>query len=85
MEIDAAIWSKEQAMVRAETAQIRVEEIHCVGCENTIRTGLSAVRGVRQVDPSAATNTVNVVYDLGKTSRAQVREHLADLGFTPVD
>jgi copper chaperone CopZ len=41
----------------------QVQEIHCGACEAAIRKSLSRMDGVRIVQPDAATNRVEVVYD----------------------
>jgi copper chaperone CopZ len=63
---------------------ITVAEIHCAGCENTIRAALSRVQGVRSVQPDHRTNQVKIAYDEARTGETSVRETLAGLGFDPV-
>ncbi len=65
-------------------ATITVGEIHCGGCENTIRTALSRVEGVRSVQPDHRTNQVKIAYDEARTDEGSLREILAGLGFDPV-
>ncbi len=66
------------------TVTITVSEIHCGGCENTIRTALSRVEGVRSVQPDHRTNQVTIAYDKARTDENGLREVLAGLGFDPV-
>ncbi|GEM_PF-4709326 len=54
------------------------------GCENTIRTALSRVEGVRSVQPDHRTNQVKIAYDEARTDEGSLREILAGLGFDPV-
>jgi copper chaperone CopZ len=42
------------------TITIGVREIHCGGCENTIRVALSRLEGVRSVEPGHRTNRVRI-------------------------
>lgn len=65
------------------TATITVAQIHCGGCENTIRTALSRIDGVRTVQPSQRTNQVRVSYDETVVAETNLREHLSQLGFEP--
>lgn len=67
------------------TATITVAQIHCGGCENTIRTALSRLDGVRTVQPSQRTNQVRVAYDKTVVGETDLRAHLSELGFEPTD
>lgn len=67
------------------TMTITVQEIHCAGCENTIRRALGAQDGVRRVKASADTDTVEIAYDEQIVSEDDLRVHLADIGYPPVD
>jgi copper chaperone len=65
------------------TTTITVQQIHCEGCENTIRTALGAVEGIRRVNPDAKTDTVAVAYDEKVVNEDTIRRHLADIGYQP--
>lgn len=65
------------------TATIKVGEIHCGACENTIRTALSRLEGVRSVRPSQDDNQVRVSYDEALVSEDDLRARLADIGYEP--
>ncbi|HCU95222.1 MAG TPA: hypothetical protein DHU96_21935 [Actinobacteria bacterium] len=71
---------KEATMI---TVTIPVREIHCGGCENTIRVALSRMEGVRGVEPDHRTNQVRVSYDEARVGEVGLREALAALGFEP--
>ncbi|MEX2655628.1 MAG: heavy-metal-associated domain-containing protein [Acidimicrobiia bacterium] len=62
-----------------------VEDIHCKGCETTIRTLVGDVAGVQQVDPDHRTNQVVVMYDEAQVDDITIRDVLADAGFSPRD
>ncbi|HEV3402241.1 MAG TPA: heavy-metal-associated domain-containing protein [Acidimicrobiales bacterium] len=66
------------------TTTFKVAEIHCGGCENTIRTALSGVPGVTLVVPSAERNDVKVSYDDTKVTEEQLRVRLGEAGYEPV-
>jgi copper chaperone CopZ len=65
------------------TITILVREIHCGGCEKTIRIALSRVEGVCGVQPDHRTNRVRISFDEARVSDAGLREVLAGLGFEP--
>lgn len=58
------------------SATIAVKEIHRASCENTIRTALGRLDGVRSVRPDAARNDVRVSYDKAKLDEAALRRRL---------
>lgn len=60
-----------------------VADIHCGGCEATIRTLLSDVEGVHDVQPDHQTNEVVVSYDETILDDDAIRESLANTGFPP--
>lgn len=63
---------------------IKVKEIHCSSCENTIRTALARLDGVRAVRPEHARNDVRVTYDEAQVDEARLRQALVELGYEPV-
>ena len=62
----------------------QVQEIHCGACEDAIRKSLSRLDGVRIVEPDAATNRVEVVYDDTATGPGAIAERLATAGYPVV-
>lgn len=66
------------------TRTLRVGEIHCANCENTIRTTLSRLPGVSVVVPSADTNDVKVSFDDTKVTEDELRARLEEIGFEAV-
>lgn len=67
------------------TTTFKVAEIHCDGCENTIRTALSGVPGVTLVVPSAERNDVKVSFDDTQVTEEQLRARLGEAGYEPVN
>lgn len=65
------------------TVTITVREIHCAACENTIRTALSRLDGVRSVRPDQRTSQVRISYDETAVGEDKLRTRLADLGYDP--
>ena len=66
------------------TATIKVREIHCAACENTIRAALSRLDGVRSVRPHQQTNEVRVSFNEAAVGEDELRARLTDLGYEPV-
>jgi copper chaperone CopZ len=66
------------------TTTFKVAEIHCAGCENTIRTALSGLSGVTLVVPSADRNDVKVSFDETRVTEEELRARLAEAGYEPV-
>ncbi len=66
------------------TTTFKVAEIHCAGCENTIRTALSGVPGVSLVVPSSERNDVKVSFDDTKVTEEELRARLSEAGYEPV-
>jgi copper chaperone CopZ len=67
--------------VRSGTYQ--VSDIHCRGCEATIRTLIGDIEGVGDVQPDHHTNQVVVSYDETVLDDDAIREALANTGFPP--
>ena len=65
------------------TSTFTVDDIHCGGCEQMIRTLVGDVTGVEQVDPDHRTNQVAVTYDESQVDDTAIREALANTGFRP--
>jgi len=65
------------------TGTYTVDDIHCGGCERTIRTLVGDVAGVQRVEPDHRTNQVAVTYDNSLVDDTAVREALANAGFRP--
>lgn len=58
-----------------------VTDIHCGGCEATIRTLIGDIEGVQDVRPDHSTNQVIVSYDENLLDDEAIREALANTGF----
>lgn len=66
------------------SVSIKVGEIRCASCENTIRRALGRLDGVRAVVPSAERNDVRVSYDDALVSEDELRATLSEVGYEPV-
>lgn len=60
-----------------------VDDIHCGGCERTIRTLVGDVAGVLEVVADHRTNQVVVSYDESQVDDAAIRAAILDSGFRP--
>lgn len=67
-----------------KSTSIEVREIHCSSCENTIKTALETVEGVRLVLANSADNRVKVTFEEEKVSESVLREKLAEIGYEPI-
>jgi Cu+-exporting ATPase len=59
--------------VSVRAAALRVEGMHCAGCEGTVRARLESVRGVRSAAPDAAAGLVTLETDAGLDRAALAR------------
>lgn len=64
-----------------KTSTYSVDDIHCGGCEGTIRTMVGDVDGVHEVASDHRTNQVVITYDETTINDAAVREALDNTGF----
>lgn len=70
-------------MAQVETFEIQVlnKGIHCSGCEARIQSVLARVSGVQRAKADRKTQLVRLVLDPEKTSLADVRAKLQDIGY----
>lgn len=61
-----------------------VDDIHCGGCEQMIRTLVGDVTGVALVEPNHRLNQVVVTYDESDVDDTAIREALTNTGFRPI-
>ncbi|MDA8399408.1 MAG: heavy-metal-associated domain-containing protein [Actinomycetota bacterium] len=66
------------------TKTLKVHDIHCSSCENTIQSALSTKPGVIHVVASAERNDVRVSFDDAAIGEAELRELLKELGYEPL-
>lgn len=63
---------------------LKIEDMHCQNCANRIMKRLSQVEGVDSIGPNINKHYVFFRYDANRTSKAEIRKVLTDMGFTPV-
>jgi copper chaperone CopZ len=57
-------------------------EMHCGGCEGTIKTALGALAGVQSVTASHKDKKVVVTFDSSKLTLDAIKEAIKGLGYT---
>ena len=56
--------------------------MHCEGCADTIKKGLSGMDGVILVDPILEKKKVSVKYDPVRVSSETIKEKIRNLGYS---
>ncbi|MDE2220337.1 MAG: cation-translocating P-type ATPase, partial [Gammaproteobacteria bacterium] len=67
-----------------EQAEFFAEGMHCANCARSIRAGVGALPGVRQVDVNLTTARVSVSWDPDRARLGTVLDAVEDLGFHAV-
>lgn len=65
----------------ADTVHLKAPDISCGHCVAAIKTRLSDVEGVENVDASAETKLVDVTFDANVVDLAKIKAELADEGY----
>ena len=60
---------------------LKVSEIHCGNCENTIQEEISKLYGIIIVHPYRNDNSVEIEYDLLKINLKEIELKLAEIGY----
>lgn len=63
------------------TQLFEVENIKCGGCMNSIRKGLSQLKGINQVESDNEKGTVSVDYDATLVSEEAIVAKLSEMGY----
>ncbi len=66
----------------SETVTLNVTGMKCGGCESSVNEKVGAVDGVITVKPSHKENTVEVEFDQTKTTLDEIKQVIADAGFS---
>lgn len=61
--------------------EIHTSGMTCTGCENTIKTKVKKVEGVKDVIADFKTNTVKASFDPGKTNPEAIKEAITSAGY----
>lgn len=60
---------------------VKVPEIHCQGCVDSIRKSLEVLDGFQDLDADVTAKEVSVTYDEGRTGPEAIRERIEVAGF----
>lgn len=64
---------------------LRIEDMHCQNCYNRISQRLQTMVGIDSMAPHLDKQYIFVRYDANKTCKADIRQVIGGLGFTPVN
>jgi copper ion binding protein len=68
------------AILLAKT-EFQVKGMHCTGCENTIKSSVTELQGIAQVEASFKDNKALVSYDSTKTNDIAILKAIEDAGY----
>ncbi len=69
------------APAAAVTETIKVSGMTCGGCENSIKSSVAKLEGVREVQADHAAGRATVTYDPAKVDRAAIKGAIEKLGY----
>lgn len=64
-----------------KTVEIKTKGMFCSHCENTVKTSISKLDGIKEVIADAKTNTAKVTYDESKTDIKAIENAITDAGY----
>ena len=64
---------------------LRMDDMHCQNCANRIAKKLQAMEGIDSMAPHLDKHYYFIRYDANRTCKADIKEALLGLGFTPVN
>lgn len=64
---------------------LQMADMHCQNCANRITKRLQQLEGIDSIAPHVDKHYVFVRYNANKTTKANIRQILKDMGFTPVN
>ena len=62
---------------------IKVEGMHCTGCEGLVKETVSELEGVSSVKADHKKGTVEVKYEAAKTTVEEIKKKIVEAGYTP--
>lgn len=68
-----------------ESINLKVNGMHCSGCEARIKNSLESIKGIKKIKASHKRGTVDISYDAGNISLGEIKENIEDLGFEVVE
>jgi len=64
-----------------KTVEIKTTGMSCSHCENSVKTSVSKLDGVKEVTADAKTNTAKVTFDESKTNVKAIENAITDAGY----
>jgi copper chaperone len=64
-----------------KSVEIKTKGMFCSHCENTVKTSVTKLDGVKEVIADAKTNTAIVTFDESKTNVKAIEEAIVDAGY----
>ena len=55
--------------------------MHCMGCENNIKSNIRFVKGTKEIEASARTQTVTIIYDKKKAKYSDYVAAFKKIGY----
>lgn len=68
-----------------KTVEIKTEGMSCSHCENTVKSSISKLDGIKEVIADAKTNIAKVTYDESKTNIKAIENAITDAGYGVVE
>lgn len=66
------------------TATLKVEGMHCDGCERNVEFALSSLPGVARVKADQTAKTVEIAFEPSATDELELRRAIEDTGYRVV-
>jgi len=70
-----------QVSANDKAVEIKTNGMTCTGCENTVKTKVKKVDGVKDVIADFKTNTVKASFDPAKTNPEAIKEAITSAGY----
>ena len=68
----------------SDSLAVHIEDMHCRKCANRIMNQLGEMQGIGTMTPQLARHNMVIHYDASRTSSADIRSAIDQLGYTPV-
>lgn len=65
-----------------KTVEIKTKGMFCSHCENTVKTSISKLDGIKEVIADAKNNTAKVTYDESRTTIKAIENAITEAGYS---
>lgn len=62
-------------------AEFKVNGMHCTGCENTVKTNIKELDGIKKVEASFKDSNTIVLFDSNKTNEIAILSAIEEAGY----